>query len=34
LASCSDACPSPRGASSSGTYIPASAATMSRPAPS
>jgi ribonuclease HI len=33
-ASCSDACPSPRGASSSGTYTRVSAATMPRPAPS
>jgi ribonuclease HI len=32
--SCSDACPSPRGASSSGTFTRASAATMPRPAPS
>jgi ribonuclease HI len=33
-ASCSDACPSPRGASSSGTYMRGSAATTPRPAPS
>jgi hypothetical protein len=33
-ASCSDACPSPRGASSSGTYTRAYAATTSHPAPS
>jgi hypothetical protein len=34
LASCSDVCPSPRGASSSGTYTRVSAATMPRLAPS
>jgi ribonuclease HI len=33
-ASCSGVCPSPRGASSSGTFTRASAATMPRPAPS
>jgi hypothetical protein len=33
-ASCSDACPPPRGASSSGTFTRASAATTPRPAPS
>jgi hypothetical protein len=33
-ASCSDACPSPRGANSSGTFTRASAATTPRPAPS
>jgi ribonuclease HI len=33
-ASCSDACPSPRGASSSETYMQGFAATTSRPAPS
>jgi ribonuclease HI len=33
-ASCSDACPSPRGASSPGTFTRASAATTPRPAPS